>query len=189
LAREYRRNLAPEELVAMDGHYQMVMEKIAEAPHGCTRWYFGYSSVLDPAAFETWKGEHGYTDFKLPEGERVEARGMTIDFDFPSRWWGGRAAGLASRPDGIVHGILISIRTEDWPIIQHKEGVITGASVEVPVTVTRGDGSTVEATAFTTNPSRRSHDGPISARFLAAWEQGARSRGLPENYIGKVVGR
>jgi gamma-glutamylcyclotransferase len=171
----------------MDSHYQMVMDKIAEAPQGGTRWYFGYSSVMDPDAFAAWQAEHGYSDFKLAAGERAEIRGMAIDFDFPSRWWGGRAAGLAPQTDGVVHGILIPIRSEDWPIIQHKEGVITGASVEIPVTVTRADGTTVDAPAFPTNPSRRSHDGPVSARFLAAWEQGARLRGLPEEYIAKVT--
>lgn len=171
----------------MDGHYKMVMDKIAIAPKGEVRWYFGYSSVLDLEAFAQWQAEHGYADFVLPDGERAEAKGVALDFDFPSRWWGGRVPGITPREGDAVLGILIPIRTEEWPIIQHKEGVITGASVETDVAVTRSDGSIVTATAFTTNPDRASHDGPVSVRFLAAWARGARSRQLPESYIDRVV--
>lgn len=172
----------------MDGHYEMVQDRIAAAPKGGTRWYFGYSSVLDRAAFRTWQDEHGYGDYVLPEGERARAEGWGLVFDFASRWWGGRVAGLAPVAGEIAHGLLFEIRSEDWPIIQHKEGVITGVSVEVPVTVTRADGSSVEATAFTTTPARASTSGPVSDRYKAAWEKGARAAGLPDDYIAKVLG-
>mgnify|MGYP001577568024 CR=1 FL=1 len=171
----------------MDDHYNQVMDRIKSAPAGQARLYFGYSSVLDRAAFEEWKMQHGYPHFNLPEGEIVKAQDWKMDFNFPSRWWGGRAPGLVSSPGDAVYGKLYSLRSEEWPMIQHKEGHVTGAAVELNVMVTRSDGSRVEATAFTTNPVRVAHDGPVSARYLAAYEKGARDAGLPEEFIASVL--
>ncbi len=171
----------------MDGHYEQVQDRIKAATGGEDRWYFGYSSVLDLEAFRVWQEEHGYGDFVLPRGVPGHAQGWALTFNFASRWWGGRVAGLTQAEGERVHGLLYRIRSEDWPIIQHKEGVITGVSVEVPVTVTRPDGSMVTATAFTTNPARVSSDGPVSERYKTAWEKGARAAGLPEDYILKVM--
>lgn len=171
----------------MDGHYDQVMDRIKTARTGEERWYFGYSSVLDREAFRVWQEEHGYGEFSLPAGEPGLAEGWALSFNFASRWWGGRVAGLEHAAGEIVHGLLYRIRSEDWPIIQHKEGVITGVSIEMPLTVTRPDGARIEATAFTTNPTRVSTSGPVSERYKAAWEKGARGARLPEDYILKVM--
>ncbi len=75
---------------------------------------------------------------------------------------------------------------EDWPIVQHKEGAITGMSVERPVGVLAG-GERLEATAFTTNPERASLEGPVSPRFVEALVRGARAAGLPGPYVARLA--
>jgi len=166
----------------MDNHYEQVMAARARAGEGAPRLYFAYSTVLDPAAFEEWRHQHGYDFFSLPAGERVEALDVGLVYDFPSRWWGGRVAGLEDRPGSTVHGLVFSIAPVDWPIIQHKEGFITHMCVERPVRV-RGASGVREATAFTTAPVRRSADGPVSPRFVEALVRGAQAAGLPEGWV------
>jgi hypothetical protein len=50
------------------------------------------------------------------------------------------------------------------------------------------DGIKVKAVAFTTSPARRSLEGPVSPRFLAALESGARSAGLPQGWLDELRG-
>ena len=169
----------------MDSHYEQVMaarEKLADGP---PRAYFAYSTVLDPAAFEEWRQQHGYDFFRLPPGECCEALDLGLVYDFPSRWWGGRVAGLEDRPGSVVHGVLFEIAQRDWPVVQHKEGLITRMGVEREVRVRTASGERI-ATAFTTAPGRRSSDGPVSARFVEALLRGARAAGLPEAWIATL---
>ncbi len=165
----------------MDAHYDQVMKARAQAGQG-TRLYFGYSTILDRPSFEEWRAQHGYDFFNLPQGELAEGVDLGLVYDFPSRWWGGRVAGLADAAGQSVFGRLFEIREDDWPIIQHKEGFVTGACVEREVQVKVG-GQVVKATAFTTNPSRASVDGPVSERFVEALVRGAKAAGLPESYV------
>lgn len=168
----------------MDSHFDQVMKARQQAGEE-TRLYFGYSTVLDRSAFEEWRSQHGYQFFNLPEGELAEALDVELVYDFPSRWWGGRVAGLADKPGSSVFGRLFKIAGKEWPIIQHKEGAVTGMCVERDVRV-RAGGTTVEASAFTTRPDRATSDGPVSDRFLEAFIRGATSAGLPEAYIERL---
>ncbi len=161
------------------------MKSREEADASSTRKYFGYSTILDRAAFDEWRAEHGYTFFRLPDGEVGEAVDVDLVFDFPSRWWGGRVAGLVDRPGSSVFGRVFEVSGKDWPIIQHKEGAVTGMCVERTVRVRVG-GREVEATAFTTRPERASLDGPVSTRFLEALTRGARAAGLPPAYVDRI---
>lgn len=173
-------------MALMDAHYDQVMRARQKAGAG-TRLYFAYSTVLDRAAFEQWRTQHSYEFFDLPEGRVAEARGVGLVYDFPSRWWGGRVAGLEERQDESVWGRVFEIAEGDWPIVQHKEGAITGMCVERKVRVTVGD-EEVEATAFTTSPARASTDGPVSEAFVEALERGARSAGLPAHWVASLHG-
>jgi gamma-glutamylcyclotransferase len=167
----------------MDSHYDQVMQQREKtAGEGPARQYFAYSTILDRAAFDQWKQEHAYDFFQLPPGKQAEAVDVGLVYDFPSRWWSGRVAGLEDRPGAAVYGVLFEIAPKDWPIVQHKEGAVTGMCVEREVKV-RAGGEELTATAFVTNPQRRSLDGPVSQRFLEALERGARSAGLPEAYV------
>jgi hypothetical protein len=169
----------------MDSHHDQVMKAIAAAGTG-TRLYFAYSTVLDPEAFAVWKEQHGYQAFSLPEGKLGEALDTTLVFDFPSRFWGGRVAGLAQVAGETVQGKLFTVSAKDWPIVQHKEGGVTGMAIEVPVQVRVG-GDILEATAFVTNPARVSSDGPVSAQFVEALTRGARAAGLPEAWLERIA--
>lgn len=168
----------------MDSHYDQVMKlrdaaKVAGAP---PRLYFAYSTILDREAFLAWREQHAYEFFELPAGELAEARDVALVYDFPSRWWGGRVAGLADVQGASVFGRVFEVPGADWAIVQHKEGAITNMSVERTVRVRAGSRE-LEAIAFTTNPARRSSDGPISTRFVEALVRGAESAGLPAEYI------
>jgi hypothetical protein len=169
----------------MDSHYEQVMKARNAAEAAASRLYFAYSTILDRAAFEEWRAQHGYEFFELPEGKLAEAMDVDLVYDFPSRWWGGRVAGLADVPGKSVYGRLFEIGGKDWPIIQHKEGAVTGMSVERLVRV-RVEGQELQATAFVTSPGRASTGGPISQRFIEALVRGAQSAGLPANYLERL---
>ncbi|QDK37210.1 gamma-glutamylcyclotransferase [Bdellovibrio sp. NC01] len=169
----------------MDAHYGKVMQARDQIKTDGSKLYFAYSGVLDRQAFEIWAEEHSYQFFTLPEGQVAEAKGVDLIFDFPSRWWGGRVAGLTEKEGASVFGRLFAIPEKEWPIIQHKEGVVTGMSVETTLRVLV-DGQEFEATAFVTSPNRRSLDGPVSERYLEALVRGARASGLPEEYIASL---
>ena len=169
----------------MDAHYGKVMQAREQIKDNGNRLYFAYSGVLDRQAFEVWAEEHSYQFFHLPEGEVAEAKGLDLIFDFPSRWWGGRVAGLTENEGASVWGRLFEIPAKDWPIVQHKEGVVTGMSIEVAIRVNVGD-KEFGATAFVTSPNRRSLDGPVSERYLEALVRGASEAGLPQNYVASI---
>jgi cation transport regulator ChaC len=170
----------------MDAHYDQVM-KAREAAGQGTKRYFGYSTILDRAAFEEWRGQHSYDFFDLPKGVAGQALELGLTYDFLSRWWGGRVAGLKDEPGATVHGLVFEIAEKDWSIIQHKEGFVTGMCIERPVKVKLADGSVIDAIAFTTNPQRATSDGPISDRFVEALTRGATAAGLPAEWIGKLA--
>lgn len=170
----------------MDAHYDQVMKARDSAGQGVRR-YFAYSTILDREAFLEWRDQHSYGFFELPKGTLGEAADVSLVYDFPSRWWGGRVAGLTDAQGQTVHGVVFEIAAKDWPIVQHKEGFVTGMCVERPVQVKLATGALVEATAFTTNPTRQSSDGPVSQRFVEALVRGARSAGLSEAWVQSLV--
>jgi hypothetical protein len=169
----------------MDAHYDQVMNARERIAGTGTRLYFGYTTVLDRAAFLEWRDHHSYGFFDLPEGRVAEAVDVALAYDFPSRWWGGRVAGLVDAPGARVYGLLFTIAEKDWPIVMHKEGAVTGMCVERSLTVRVGD-ERFEATAFVTNPARASTTGPVSDGFLEALVRGATSAGLPAEYVASL---
>ncbi len=169
----------------MDSHYDQVMKARNQADTAASKLYFAYSTILDRAAFEEWRSQHSYGFFELPEGKLAEALDVDLIYDFPSRWWGGRVAGLTDAPGKSVYGRLFEIGGKDWPIIQHKEGAVTSMCVERVVRV-RVEGQELQATAFVTSPKRASSDGLISQRFIEALVRGAQSAGLPAQYLERV---
>lgn len=171
----------------MDNHHKIVAAARARDQGAPARRYFAYSTILDRQAFDEWRGQHGYSDFQLPPGIVSEALDVDVVFDFPSRFWGGRVAGLTDRPGSAVWGLLFEIAGADWAVIEHKEGAVTGMCVPRPVRVRPATGGEiVEALAFTTRPDRVSQDGPISAPFVGALVRGAASAGLPEDYLERL---
>src|SRR5260370_29838607 len=153
----------------MDSHYDLVMQRRAELERqgAPPRRYFAYSTVLDHAAFEGWSAQHAYGFFQLPEGIVAEALDLDLVYDFPSRWWGGRVAGLADRPGTTVFGRLCEIAGADWPIVQHKEGLITAMCVERPGRL-RAGGVRLPSTSVATPPAHSPPHRRPSPRFVAA---------------------
>jgi AIG2 family protein len=170
----------------MDNHHRIVADARARAAGDAPRRYFGYSTVLDRQAFDDWRQQHGYLDFILPDGVVAEALDVDLVFDFPSRFWAGRVAGLADKPGSSVFGRLYEIAGPDWAVIEHKEGAVTGMCVAREVEVRVG-GEVVTATAFTTHPGRASTAGPISAPFVAALVRGAEAARLPAEYVERIA--
>ncbi len=170
----------------MDNHTRIVSEARARAENAPPKAYFAYSTILDPHAFGEWKSAHGYDDFVLPPGELGEAIDLALVFDFPSRFWGGRVAGLSPAPGKRLWGRLFEIAGRDWPVIEHKEGAVTGMCVEKPVRVRLSDGRVIDAIAFTTAPARASTDGPISQGFVRALIGGAAAAQLPLDYLAEL---
>jgi gamma-glutamylcyclotransferase len=171
----------------MDAHYHIVMKAREAIKDTKPKLYFAYSTILDRGAFEEWRHEHSYQFFNLPQGKLAEAENTDLEFNFLSRWWGGRVAGLVEKPGSKVYGMLFEIPAKDWPVVQHKEGFITGMCIERPIKVKVGN-EEIEATAFTTTPARATAQGPISADFIEALLRGAQASGLPGEYIEKLKG-
>lgn len=169
----------------MDSHYYKVMKAREDIKETGSRLYFAYSGVLDRNAFEQWRQEHSYHFFELPEGQVAVARDFDLIFDFPSRWWGGRVAGLVQKKGSAVFGRLYEVPVENWPVVQHKEGVITGMSIELKIKI-EVEGKEVEAFAFTTSPERANTTGPVSERYIEALIAGAKQARLPEDYVNSL---
>jgi cation transport regulator ChaC len=169
----------------MDAHHDQVARRRAELAAAPPRRYFAYSTILDRQAFDQWRTQHGYQDFALPPGQVAEALDLDLVYDFPSRWWGGRVAGLVDRPGARIWGVVYEIAGRDWPILEHKEGAVTGMTTERQVRVRVG-GEELQAAAFTTRPERARLDGPVSARFVEALVRGAASAGLPADYLERL---
>lgn len=170
----------------MDAHYSKVMKAREDIQENGTKLYFAYSGVLDQEAFNQWRTEHSYHFFELPKGQLAKAENIDLVFDFPSRWWGGRVAGLTESKGASVYGLLFEIPAKNWPVVQHKEGVITGMSIEQKIQVVV-DNKHLEAIAFTTSPQRTSLEGPISQDYIEALIRGARQSQLPEDYIKTIA--
>lgn len=172
----------------MDAHYHKVMKARDAITEKGSKLYFAYSGVLDRIAFNQWKTEHSYNFFELPEGQIAELKDMDLIYDFPSRWWGGRVAGLTAKQGSSIFGRVFEVSAKDWPVVQHKEGVITGMSIEVPVKVWV-NGKCLEALAFTTSPQRASIMGDVSSEYVEALVRGASQSGLPQDYIKSLTTR
>jgi hypothetical protein len=149
--------------------------------------YFCYSSALDTDALNIWKAQHGYQEFRLEGGDIVVLNGYKLVFDFLSNFWGGRVAGLekTGNPADQVHGVLFSVDPKWWSALEHKEGVRTGVSIPISVSISKA-GDPIQATAFTTHPERRTESGPLSQNFLQTLLKAYKHWKFPEASLQKL---
>ena len=140
--------------------------------------YFAYGSVLSKRHVGEWAGEHGVDARLFARGAPAVLRGYSLTFDVESRFWGGRVADLRDDKDGVVHGVVFEIPLPARDAVLKKEGVATGLSQEIDVTV-EVDGEPVRAKAFVARPERRSEPGPASGRLLQYLVEGAPAFTLP----------
>jgi gamma-glutamylcyclotransferase len=147
--------------------------------------YFAYGSVLSRRHVGEWAGEHGVDARLFARGAPAVLRGYSLTFDVESRFWGGRVANLREDKDGVVHGVIFEIPLPAREAVLKKEGVATGLSQEIDVTV-EVDGKPVKAKAFVARPEKRTEPGPASGRLLQYLVEGARERGLPQPWIDEL---
>jgi gamma-glutamylcyclotransferase len=147
--------------------------------------YFAYGSVLSRRHVGEWAAEHGVDPRLFARGAPALLRGYSLTFDVESRFWGGRVADLREDKDGLVHGVLFEIPVPAWDAVLRKEGVATGLSQEIDVTV-EVEGKRVEAKAFVARPEKRTEPGPASGRLLQYLVEGAQERGLPQPWIDEL---
>jgi cation transport regulator ChaC len=147
--------------------------------------YFAYGSALSKRHIGEWAAEHGVDSRLFARGTPSVLRGYRLVFDVESRFWGGRVADLAEDKDAAVHGVLFEIPPPARDAIFRKEGVATGLSQEIDVTV-EADGKKIAAKAFVARPEKRSEAGPASGRLLTYLIEGAQERGLPQPWIDEL---
>jgi cation transport regulator ChaC len=147
--------------------------------------YFAYGSALSRRHIGEWAAEHGVDARLFARGAPAVLRGYKLVFDVESRFWGGRVADLAEERDSLVHGVLFEIPPPARDAILRKEGVPTGLSQEIDVTV-ESDGKPVQAKAFIARPEKRGEQGPASGRLLTYLIEGAQERGLPPEWIDEL---
>ncbi len=147
--------------------------------------YFAYGSALSKRHIGEWAAEHGVDVRLFARGAPALLRGYRLVFDVESRFWGGLVADLAEDKDGIVHGVLFEIPPPARQSILLKEGVPSGLSQEIDVTV-EAEGKKIAAKAFVARPEKRSEPGPASGRLLTYLVEGAQERGLPQSWIDEL---
>ena len=147
--------------------------------------YFAYGSALSKRHIGEWAAEHGVDARLFARGAPAVLRGYQLVFDVESRFWGGRVANLAEDKDAEVHGVLFEIPPPAKEAVLRKEGVATGLSQEIDVSV-EAEGKRLAAKAFIARPEKRGEPGPASGRLLAYLIEGAQERGLPESWVERL---
>lgn len=147
--------------------------------------YFAYGSALSRRHIGEWAAEHGVDARLFARAAPAVLKGYRLVFDVESRFWGGRVADLAEDRNGTVHGALFEIPEPAKEAVLRKEGVATGLSQELDVSV-EAEGKTIAAKAFVARPEKRGEPGPASGRLLAYLIEGAQERGLPESWIAEL---
>jgi hypothetical protein len=147
--------------------------------------YFAYGSVLSKRHLGEWAGEHGVDARLFARGQPAQLRGYSLVFDVESRFWAGRVANLKEDPQGLVHGVLFELLPLAKEAVFKKEGVPTGLSQELDVTV-QVEGQPVQAKAFVARPEKRGEAGPPSGRLIQYLVEGAEERGLPAEWVEQL---
>ena len=147
--------------------------------------YFAYGSTLSKRHIGEWAAEHGVDVRLFARGVPATLKGYKLAFDVESRFWGGRVANLKEDKDGTVHGVLFEIMPMAKEGVFKKEGVPTGLSQEIDVTV-EADGKQIPAKAFVARAEKRVEEGQPSGRLLGYLIEGAQERGLPESWVDEL---
>src|SRR3989475_9558672 len=144
--------------------------------------YFAYGSALSKRHIGEWAAEHGVDARLFARGAPAVLRGYRLVFDVESRFWGGRVANLAEDEEAAVHGVLFEIPPPAKDAVLRKEGVATGLSEEIDVSV-EAEGKRIAAKAFVARPENAGETGPATGRLPADLIQAAQERGLSDSWV------
>lgn len=148
--------------------------------------YFAYGSVLSLAHAREWCASHALDSATFLGGTPARLSGWKLVFDVPSRFWQGRVANLVEAEGSAVEGVVFEVNDADRIAVLRKEGVATGLYRELKLPVQVGD-ETVEASVFVAEAEKRVEPGPASSRYVDALVEGARERGLSQEWQKAVA--
>jgi len=138
-------------------------------------WYFAYGSNMSPGTFldrrkmQPVAVRPGYVD------------GYRLYFDIPVGPGERGVANLMLDPTARTHGVTYSLTPDDAERLDRTEGVPAGVYYREAVSTTLADGASVSA--FTYRSTRTSAGRKPSARYIGILLDGARTHGLPDDYV------
>lgn len=146
-------------------------------------WYFAYGSNMHPGK----RVERAQV--RDLEVHAASVRGWRLAFDMhgvppaePSM------ANLRAEADGVVHGLLIRMRPDDFAALVESEGGDRFYVVE-EVEARPYAGAAIRARTFVARPERRrSAERPPSLRYMTLLREGARAGGLDPAYCEYLDG-
>ena len=144
--------------------------------------YFAYGSNLDPEQMTRRCPGHRVIGAGFLPGHRLRFQGEGED-------WGGAVATIVADPSDTVWGVVFELTDEDLRVLDGYEGCRgdddpTSLYVRRDFPVRLADGGSVNAIAYV---MRRRPEGNPSKRYLGAITRGARSHGLPTDYVDRLA--
>ena len=138
-------------------------------------WYFAYGSNLHDAIFR------GRRAMQARAAHPAWLDGFALRFNLPVGPGERGVANIEPLSGARVWGAVYLLTAADCVRLDRSEGVHFGTYRRIDVEVRREDGSS--RTAFTYCSSRTRADRKPSARYLGLMVEGARQRGLPDEYV------
>jgi gamma-glutamylcyclotransferase len=136
--------------------------------------YFAYGSNMAPDVISDLSPSH-----KLLGPAKL--KDFRLSFTRKSKNWGGGVADIVYARDLTVWGVLFEIGEDDLESIDQKEGLGRAYErIELDVLL---EGKIAHRTTTYTVKSKESQEVPPTPSYLETLVQGARSQGLPENYV------
>ena len=142
---------------------------------GETVWYFAYGSNLHDAIFRVRRG------MRARAVRRGWLDGFRLCFNLPVGPGERGVANIEATVGESICGALYLLTPSDCDRLDRTEGVHVGAYYRFPVDVRLDDGST--CAAFTYRSRFASAGRKPSPRYLGLLVEGARQRGLPDEYV------
>jgi cation transport regulator ChaC len=141
-------------------------------------WYFAYGSNMAPAIFVDRRGMRpSVTTWGWVDGYR-------LCFDLPVGPGERGVANVVPDAGSRTCGVLYRITPEEGERLDRSEGVHVGYYRRIVVVAAAADASSIEA--FTYHSTYASPGRKPSRRYLRLLLDGARERGLPENYVASL---
>ena len=140
-------------------------------------WYFAYGANMHDSAFRVRRG------IQPLEHRTGRIKGFRLRFNLDGRPSGRAApANLHPDPDSQVWGVLYRITRRDLIRLDSTEGVPGRGYRHVVIEAEDRNGRVIPVITYMAQG--KEVDGKPSLRYITLLREGARSHGLPENYIG-----